>query len=83
MRLLAIVPSVYDRNPSQRYRIEQWEPLLRLSGVEITYRPFESAELNAFLSESRPRRLVKDAVNGLLRLSRLGDSLKIRAERRG
>ena len=40
-------------------------------------------ELNAFLSESRPRRLVKDAVNGLLRLSRLGDSLKIRAERRG
>ncbi len=40
-------------------------------------------ELNAFLSESRPRRLVKDAVNGILRLSRLGDSLKIRAERRG
>jgi hypothetical protein len=40
-------------------------------------------ELNAFLSESGPRRLVKDAVNGLLRLSRLGDSLKIRAERRG
>lgn len=40
-------------------------------------------ELNAFLSESRSRRLVKDAVNGLLRLSRLGDSLKIRAERRG
>ena len=40
-------------------------------------------ELNAFLSERRSRRLVKDAVNGLLRLSRLGDSLKIRAERRG
>ena len=40
-------------------------------------------ELNAFLSESSSRRLVKDAVNGLLRLSRLGDSLKIRAERRG
>ncbi|HEX7955644.1 MAG TPA: class I SAM-dependent methyltransferase, partial [Pyrinomonadaceae bacterium] len=40
-------------------------------------------ELNAFLSESPTRRMVKDAVNGLLRLSRLGDSLKIRAERRG
>jgi 2-polyprenyl-3-methyl-5-hydroxy-6-metoxy-1,4-benzoquinol methylase len=39
-------------------------------------------ELNAFLSESKSRRLVKDAVNGLLRLSGLGDSLKIRAERR-
>ncbi|HEX8501589.1 MAG TPA: glycosyltransferase family 4 protein [Pyrinomonadaceae bacterium] len=49
MRLLAIVPSVYDRNPSQRYRIEQWEPLLRASGVEVTYRPFESAELNEVL----------------------------------
>ncbi|HEX7955643.1 MAG TPA: glycosyltransferase, partial [Pyrinomonadaceae bacterium] len=49
MRLLAIVPSVYDRNPSQRYRIEQWEPLLGERGVEITYRAFESAELNAVL----------------------------------
>lgn len=49
MRLLAIVPSVYDRNPSQRYRIEQWEPLLRDLGVEITYQPFEDAGLNAVL----------------------------------
>jgi glycosyltransferase involved in cell wall biosynthesis len=49
MRLLAIVPSVFDRNPSQRYRIEQWEPLLRERGAEITYRPFESEELNAVL----------------------------------
>lgn len=40
-------------------------------------------ELNAFLSESKSRRLIKDAVNGMLRLSGLGDSLKIRAERRG
>jgi glycosyltransferase involved in cell wall biosynthesis len=49
MRLLALVPSVYDRNPSQRYRIEQWEPLLRRAGVEVVYRPFEDAELNAVL----------------------------------
>jgi glycosyltransferase involved in cell wall biosynthesis len=49
MRLLALVPSVYDRNPSQRYRIEQWEPLLRARGVEITYKPFESKELNEVL----------------------------------
>ncbi len=49
MRLLALVPSIYDRNPSQRYRIEQWEPLLREHGVEITYQPFEDAELNAVL----------------------------------
>lgn len=49
MRVLAIVPSIRDTNPSQRYRIEQWEPLLKERGVEIEYRPFESAELNALL----------------------------------
>jgi len=49
MRLLAIVPSIYDRNPSQRYRVEQWEPWLKERGVEIVYRPFESEELNAVL----------------------------------
>ena len=49
MRLLAIVPSVYDTNPSQRYRIEQWEPLLRGRGVEIIYKPFESEALHEIL----------------------------------
>ena len=49
MRLLAIVPSIYDTNPSQRFRIEQWEPLLRARGVEITFKPFETKELNAVL----------------------------------
>ncbi|MBC7933661.1 MAG: glycosyltransferase family 4 protein [Rubrivivax sp.] len=49
MRLLAIVPSIYDRNPSQRYRVEQWEPWLKERGVEIVYKPFESEELNAVL----------------------------------
>src|SRR2546423_5961270 len=49
MRLLAIIPSIYDTNPSQRFRIEQWEPLLRRLGVEITFKPFESKELNAVL----------------------------------
>lgn len=66
MRLLAIVPSVYDRNPSQRYRIEQWEPLLRSSGVEITYQPFEDEELNAVLYRpgqmARKLRLVSKAL---------------------
>jgi glycosyltransferase involved in cell wall biosynthesis len=49
MRILAIIPSVYDTNPSQRFRIEQWEPLLRERGVEITFKPFESDELHAVL----------------------------------
>jgi glycosyltransferase involved in cell wall biosynthesis len=46
MRLLALVPSVYDTSPGQRFRIEQWEPLLRRSGVEITYEPFECDDLH-------------------------------------
>ena len=49
MRVLAIVPSVYDTNPGQRFRLEQWEPLLRERGVEIIYRSFENAALNRIL----------------------------------
>ncbi|HKY28600.1 MAG TPA: glycosyltransferase family 4 protein [Pyrinomonadaceae bacterium] len=49
MRLLAIVPSAYNTSPGQRFRIEQWEPQLRERGVEVTYQPFESAELNEVL----------------------------------
>jgi len=45
MKLLAIVPSMYDTSPGQRFRLEQWEPLLKESGVEITYSPFETPEL--------------------------------------
>ncbi len=36
MRVLALMPALYDTSPGQRYRLEQWEPLLRERGVEIT-----------------------------------------------
>lgn len=49
MDLLAIIPSVYDRNPSQRFRMEQWEPHLRQLGIKITFSPFEDEELNQTL----------------------------------
>lgn len=49
MRVLAVVPSVYDTSPGQRFRIEQWEPILAAGGVEITYAPFENDELRAVL----------------------------------
>ena len=49
MRVLAIMPALYDTSPSQRYRLEQWEPLLRERGVEITYEPFEDEELHSVL----------------------------------
>lgn len=49
MRILAIVPSLYDTSPGQRFRLEQWEPFLRRDGVEIEYAPFETAELREVL----------------------------------
>jgi len=52
MRVLAIVPNLYDTSPGQRFRIEQWEPLLRERGVEITYAPFLDDELSSVLYQS-------------------------------
>ncbi|HLM02132.1 MAG TPA: glycosyltransferase family 4 protein [Pyrinomonadaceae bacterium] len=67
MKLLAIVPSLYDISPGQRYRIEQWEPILREKGVEITYSPFETEELRRVLYQpgqlAEKMRLVTKSVN--------------------
>src|SRR5215211_3960023 len=49
MRILALMPALYDTSPSQRYRLEQWEPLLRERGAEITYEPFEDEELHSLV----------------------------------
>src|SRR5258707_13663037 len=49
MKVLALVQAAYDVAPGQRYRIEQWEPLLREYGIEIHYEPFQSLELSAVI----------------------------------
>src|ERR1044072_2912734 len=49
MHVLALMPALYHPSPGQRYRLEQWEPLLRERGVEITYAPFEDEELHPLL----------------------------------
>jgi glycosyltransferase involved in cell wall biosynthesis len=49
MRVLALMPALYDTSPGQRYRLEQWEPLLRERGVDITFAAFEDEELHALL----------------------------------
>lgn len=49
MKVLAIVPGIYNTSPGQRYRIEQWEGILKRHDIEITYAPFESKELNRYL----------------------------------
>ncbi len=49
MRVLALVPSLLDTSPGQRYRLEQWDPLLREQGIEIHYEPFECEQLHSLL----------------------------------
>ena len=55
--MLAIVPSIPDTSPGQRYRLEQWAPMLRQLGVETRFEAFENPELNALLY--RPGQLSK------------------------
>lgn len=42
VRVLGLVPYPIGRAPGQRYRIEQWAPLLRQEGIELTLSPFLS-----------------------------------------
>ena len=42
IQVLALVPYATGRAPGQRYRIEQWAPLLRREGVHVTFSPFLS-----------------------------------------
>src|SRR6185295_13194434 len=52
MRILALVPYPYDRAPGQRYRIEQWAPLLEELGVTVTFEAFRCKELHSLLCKS-------------------------------
>ena len=42
IRVLALVPYPTGCAPGQRYRIEQWAPLVRRAGVQVTLSPFLS-----------------------------------------
>src|SRR6266498_4311504 len=50
MRVLALVPYPYGTAPGQRYRIEQWAPLLEQRGIQITFEAFRGIELHSLLS---------------------------------
>jgi len=52
MRVLALVPHLYDTAPGQRYRIEQWQPWLRQHDVQITFVPFEDRRLHQIIHQS-------------------------------
>jgi glycosyltransferase involved in cell wall biosynthesis len=74
IRVLALVPYPANRAPGQRYRIEQWAPLLRCAGVHVTLSPFLSRRGMDLLYQ--PRHVaakVQEVVRGYLK--RLGDAL--------
>jgi glycosyltransferase involved in cell wall biosynthesis len=49
LRVLALVPYPLGVAPGQRYRIEQWAPYLRESGVDVLFEPFAGAALSSVL----------------------------------
>jgi glycosyltransferase involved in cell wall biosynthesis len=73
MKVLAVVPSLYDTSPGQRFRLEQWEPILKKSGVEITWSPFETDELKQVLY--RPGQAVSKVRAVLSNMSRRRNEL--------
>jgi len=43
IRVLAMTPYPQGRVPGQRFRIEQWAPLLRAEGIDVVFSPFISS----------------------------------------
>ena len=52
-KILALVPYPLDRAPSQRYRLEQWAPLLLEEGIQLDFLPFIQ-DLPSFERMMRP-----------------------------
>src|SRR5262245_56266747 len=78
LRVAAFLPYPLERVPGQRYRIEQWAPLLRDQGIEITFLPFLSRRGMDVLYTAGHRLLKsRETVRGYARrareLSRLRD----------
>jgi glycosyltransferase involved in cell wall biosynthesis len=58
LELLALVPYPLGTTPSQRFRLEQWAPLLeRDHGIRVRFAPFLDARLGALLA--RPGRVAR------------------------
>jgi glycosyltransferase involved in cell wall biosynthesis len=46
MKVLVILPSLYDTSPGSRFRIEQWALYLERQGYRFTFVPFETSALH-------------------------------------
>jgi glycosyltransferase involved in cell wall biosynthesis len=69
-----LVPYPADRAPGQRYRIEQWAPLLRRAGVQVTLSPFLSRRgMDLLYEPGHVAAKVQEVLRGYLK--RLSDAL--------
>ena len=59
LRVLALVPYALGVAPSQRYRLEQWAPVLAEREVALAFSPFADPRLSALLQE--PGRVLRKA----------------------
>ncbi|HEX5731473.1 MAG TPA: glycosyltransferase family 4 protein [Blastocatellia bacterium] len=59
IKILALLPYPLGTTPSQRYRIEQWQPFLRREGISLDFSPFADERLMRTLH--RPGHLMAKA----------------------
>ncbi len=75
IRVLALVPYPTGRAPGQRYRIEQWAPLLRREGVHVAFSPFLSQRgMEVLYEPGHAAAKAEEVLRGYLR--RLGGVLR-------
>jgi glycosyltransferase involved in cell wall biosynthesis len=69
LSILAVVQYGYDAAPAQRYRIEEWQPLLESNhGIDITYTPFiHRSAYEVFIKPGHVARKVAATVGGVAR----------------
>jgi hypothetical protein len=71
IRALGLLPYPTDRAPGQRYRIEQWAPLLAAEGVQVTFAPFLSpSTMDVLYQRGHTLRKFGEAVLGYWRRAR-------------
>lgn len=65
IRVLALMPYPQNRAPGQRFRIEQWAPLLRAEGVDVVFSSFISTSaLDIWYQHGHARRKIAETLKG-------------------
>jgi glycosyltransferase involved in cell wall biosynthesis len=77
IRVVAMTPYPQGRAPGQRYRIEQWAPLLREEGIEVVFSPFlPPAAMDVLYRPGHVARKIGETARGYF--GRLAEALRRR-----